>query len=206
MTWALNHLSFTQQARLGGGKSFCWLIKMPTLPSPPTTQGRGGGGNRHRELWTPKSDSEWKTATKTQEQRDNEKKEKQKDAAKWRAGSKRPYLGHSLAIGVVVGIFNTTEWVSSLWAWFLFAWSAFKIWRWKQMKNNWCTFSFAWVSVLKSKNVSRVGPSNLFRGAHARVEANPHVVLFSLQGSVLVDSPAPYALPRANRWHPNASH
>ena len=34
-----------------------------------------------------------------------------------------------LAIGIVVGIFTTTERVSSLWAWLLFAWSAFKIWR-----------------------------------------------------------------------------
>lgn len=46
MTWALNHLSFTQPAEPGGGKSFCWLINMPALPpppAPPPTPRRGRG-------------------------------------------------------------------------------------------------------------------------------------------------------------------
>lgn len=87
MTWALNHLSFTQPSKPGGGKSFCWLIKMPPLPlpqlPPQPPPGEGGGRNRHsRELWIPKSDSELKTATKTQAHRDKEKKGKIKRCSK----------------------------------------------------------------------------------------------------------------------------
>ena len=81
MTWALNHLSFTQPSEPGGGKSFCWLIKMPALPPPPAPpnprRGRGWREqSQQRAVNIPKSDSELKTATKTQAQRGKGKNKK----------------------------------------------------------------------------------------------------------------------------------
>lgn len=127
MTWALNHLSFTQPSKPGGGKSFCWLIKMPALPPPPAPpQPPPGEGvvETGTGLWIPKSGSELKTATKTQAQTDKRekgenKKMQQKTNTTIYWGTNDCTLATDLPSELLLGS-TTTERVSSLWAWLLF--------------------------------------------------------------------------------------
>lgn len=122
----LNHLSFTQPSKPGGGKSFLLTNQNAcTAPSPssPSTPARGGVETGTAEgLWIPKSGSELKTATRHRRRQIKRKRGKIKMQQKTNTtiywGTKWLYLGNGFATSRLL-LGSPPERVSSLWAWLL---------------------------------------------------------------------------------------